>query len=284
MCLWHLHDDMAALRHLEDSVALYEKAGDDRSQAEALNHLGIVRRSLGLFDEALESLRQSEQLSLKHKDMKGLGKCLNSFGTAYWWKGEREQAIDCYRQADEISERGNDPYVLGLTANNLGYVYLEMGQSDRAFDSFLRARSIRHEIEIKSYEMMDVSGMALACLQQGRIEEARKLSRVALKTLRKFKTVEDLQRAYYNHYLIMIDGSAQERAEAARALRKAQAIVSSRIKRIKDEKILAKFLTSVPLVSELGLSGKKSSTMRMKPRTSSKKASTRSSSGTGRKR
>lgn len=269
MCHWHRHEDSAALRHLEDSVALYEQVGDDRAQAEALNHLGIVRRSLGLFDEALENLRQCERLCIKHKDLKGLGKCLNSLGTAYWWKGELEQATVCYRRADELNEQVNQPYVLGLTANNLGYLYLESGQPERAYDSFCRARSIRHKLGIESYEMMDVSGMALTCLRLGRIDEARKLSRFALQALSNYKTVEDLQRAYHNHYLIMKDGSAGERVEAARALRKAQSIVCARRKRIKDEQILAKFLTSVPLVKELSLSSKKPTPKPAKSQTTS---------------
>jgi tetratricopeptide (TPR) repeat protein len=283
MCHWHLYDDMAALRDLEQSVALYEKVDDDRSQAEVLNHLGIVRRSLGLFDEALENLRQSEQLARRHKDMKGLGKCLNSFGTAYWWKGEHERAIDFYRRADEINSQVNQPYVLGLTANNLGYVYLEMDQPDRAYDSFCRAKSIRQELGIESYEMMDVSGMALACLRLGRVEEARELSRLALRVLRRYETVEDLQRAYHNHYLIMKDGSAPEHSEAMRALRRAQAIVAARMKRIKDEKILAGFLASVPLARELCVSSEEPTPKTTSPQTASRRTSIRSSAAAGRR-
>jgi hypothetical protein len=83
-----------------------------------------------------------------------------------------------------------------------------------------------------SYEMMDVSGMALASHRLGR-DDAKDLSRLAIKNLGQFRTVEDLERAYYNHYPIMIEGTRSERAEGERALRKALALVRARMRNIR---------------------------------------------------
>jgi hypothetical protein len=82
----------------------------------------------------------------------------------------------------------------------------------------------------------------------------------------------------------MKDGPARERAEAARALRKAQAIMRARIKRIKDEKILASIQASVPLARELSVSSGKPTPKPVRPRTASKQASVRPSATAGRKR
>lgn len=59
MCLWHLRDDLAALADLREAAGLYQECRDDRSRAETLNHLGIVHRSLGMYEEALAYLKES---------------------------------------------------------------------------------------------------------------------------------------------------------------------------------------------------------------------------------
>ena len=247
MCLWHLREDLAALEDLGAAVRLFEDCGDDRSRAEALNHLGIVRRSLGMYEEALASLMDSKALSTRFKDRKGLGKCLNSLGTAFWWKGDLDAALQSYQEADLANKEVNQPYILGLTANNRGYVYLEMARFQQAYESFRLARSIRAQLEIVSYEMLDVSGMALASHHLGGAAKARKLSTLALSKLRRFSTVEDIERAYYNHYVITREGTASVRAAGERALRRAAMLVSTRMRKIADETILAQF-REVPLV------------------------------------
>jgi len=248
MCYWHLQDDEAARQHLLDSIALYQDVRDASSEAEALNHLGIIYRSLGLHDNALEKLRAGEQLYLRFQDEKGLGKCLNSLGTVYWWRGELEKALRCYRNADRINKKLNQPYIRGLTANNLGYVLLERGQARRALKAFRYARSIRHQLGSKGYEMMDLSGMALACLHLNRDGEARRLSRQAIEGLEHINTVEDIERAYLNHYQILKRGAQAEQTEALQALQKAEALVNARLARIKDPAIQTVFKAAVPPV------------------------------------
>ena len=118
MCLWHLRDDLAALADLREAAGLYQESRDDRSRAAAINHLGIVHRSLGMYEEALACLKESPTLSKRFKDGKGLGKCLNSLGTAHWW------LIAATKKRTSHTSKG-------LTANNMGYVYLEKGEYHR---------------------------------------------------------------------------------------------------------------------------------------------------------
>ena len=65
------------------------------------------------------------------------------------------------------------------------------------------------------------------------------------------RLVDDLERAYYNHYVIMSAGARSEREEGARALRKAVALVKARTGRIGDEEVVARFRESVPLVKAI---------------------------------
>lgn len=251
ICLWHLQQDLVALEHLELARARCAEAGDCRGEAEALNHLGIVRRSLGQYEKALEDLHLAEAYFTKNKDLRGLGKCCNSLGTAYWWSSQHDKAIEYYEKADTFNERTHQRYVAGLTANNLGYLYLDLGQHQKAYDSFLRARSIRRQLRTGGYEMMDVSGLALACHRLGDTAAARRLSQEALDGLRAGQPVEDMVRAYYNHWLIMKDGDPAGAAAAAEALATAKRLVAERVARIREPQARAEFVARVPLVREL---------------------------------
>lgn len=248
LCHWHLHDDERALAHLRTSATLYRDVHDAAGLAETLNHLGIVCRSLGLYDEALEKLQASELLYRRHHDEKGLGKCLNSQGTTHWWRGDLRTAMHCWRQANLINRRIAQPYVRGLTANNLGYVLLARGQARRALSAFRGARAIRRALGSHGYEMMDLSGMALAALGLGRLDDARRWSRQALAGLQGQADVEDIERAFLNHHTILRDGTPAERAEGLQALRQAETWVRARISRLRDASLQARISSSVPTV------------------------------------
>jgi tetratricopeptide (TPR) repeat protein len=255
VCLWHLQQDLPALKHLERARSLCAEAGDDRGEAETLNYLGIVYRSLGQYERALECLQETESFYTSIKDLRGLGTCCNSMGTVYLWSSQYDRALSYYEKANHYNLRTNQHYVAGLTANNLGYLYLETGQYQKAHDSFARARSIRRQLQTEGYEMMDLSGLALAFHHMRDARAARRLSQEALDGLRTVKSVEDLVRAYHNHYVIMKDGGQADAESAARALLTAEKLVADRIGRISDPHVRSKFIAGVPLIRELAERG-----------------------------
>jgi len=251
ICLWHMQHDFAALKALDRARALCSEVHDDRGEAEALNHIGIVRRSLGQYEAALQCLHHAETFYTKIKDLRGLGKCCNSLGTAYWWSKQYDKALEYYQQADNHNSHTNQHYVAGLTANNLGYLYLETAQYQKARDAFARARAIRQALGTKGYEVMDISGLALASHYLQDAGTARRLSQEALHALEAIPSIEDQVRAYYNHYLICRDGSPAEVASAMLALSTAKKFVAERISRIDDQQTRCDFVMRVPLIREL---------------------------------
>jgi tetratricopeptide (TPR) repeat protein len=251
ICLWHLQHDIPALKALDRARALCAEAHDDRGEAEALNHIGIVQRSLGQYEAALQCLHRAETFYSKIRDLRGLGKCCNSLGTAYWWSKQYDRALEYYEKADDYNRRTNQPYVAGLTANNLGYLYLEKSQFQKACEAFTRARTIRQALGTKAYEMMDISGLALAFYHLGDARTARRLSQEALDGLRAVPSIEDQVRAYYSHYLICKDGSPEESESAMLALATAKSLVADRLTRIDDQQLRGDFIKRVPLIREL---------------------------------
>jgi tetratricopeptide (TPR) repeat protein len=243
---WQLHQDMDALASLEKAIGLLTKTEAIRPLAEAHNHMGIIYRGLGQYDQALNHLHLTRQLLEKNNDLKGLGKAYNSLGTATWWSGFPEQSLQFYHKANEINQKLGQSYIMGLTFNNLGYVYLELGQLPDAVNAFETSRQIRRDTGVRSFELMDMSGLALAWHHMGEHEKALALSREALEGLQAFKTVEDLQRAWFNHYLIAGHFS-EHTAEAAQSLEKAKKLVMARYEKIKGEAMRANYLAKINL-------------------------------------
>lgn len=255
LCLWHKQAAGAALECLRQALRLFEGAKDHRGKAEAQNFIGIVCRSIGLYDEALENLHSAEEIYSRLNDRKGRGTCMNSLGTAYWWSRDYAKAMHYYQEANAINEKINQPYILGLTATNLGYVYLEQCEYAKSLEEFSRGRTIRQNLKKEEtkphYEMMDVSGMARACFHMGDTGKARELSRTAIEGLKTCETVEDMAWAYYNHYVIMKDGTEQERAEGKSALEKARDIVRKWLEALTDHGMRRNAEERVPLVREI---------------------------------
>lgn len=251
ICLWHLQDDLTALHHLALATSLCGAAGDARGEHEALNHMGIVRRGLGQYEDALECLHRAEAFFGKIKDARALGKVCNSLGTAYWWSGRYDPALEYYRRADAHNLRTNQNYVAGLTANNLGYLHIARGEYDEARDAFRRGRDIRHGLGTTAYEMLDLTGLALAHYHLGDIKGARQMSREALEGLQHVESAEDLVRAYHNHFVIMRDGSPGEAESAGHALARARELLEDRIARLDDPHARDEFIARVPLVREI---------------------------------
>lgn len=251
MCLWHLLEDAQGLECCEQALASYEAAGHQRGIAEAHNHMGIILRSLGRCDEALWHLTIAKDGFEALEDQQGLGKCLNSMGTAHWWRGDRREARRHYTLADQINSRINQPYVQGLTANNMGYLELEDGAVEAARIAFARAREFRRAMRTPAYEMLDLSGMAICEFKSGNVDRARKWSRQAMEGLKGVECIEDMHRAYFNHWLICKGGDSDERESAAAALDRARQLLRRRFDAIGTHSSRGSFLRNVPHAHEL---------------------------------
>lgn len=243
---WQLHLDMDALNSLEKSLQLFENTDSIRMKAEAHNHMGIIYRGLGQYEQALFHLRKTRELLGINNDIKGLGKVMNSLGTATWWSGDPASSILYYDKANEINEKIGQFYIMGITWNNLGYIYLELDKPGLAIKAFETAREIRRKIEVRSFELMDISGLALSNYKSGNRNKAVLFSSEAIEGLKEFNTVEDLQRAWFNHYLIL-NGFPEHQTEAKQALERAWILVMERYGRITDPAFQKSYLEEIKL-------------------------------------
>lgn len=135
---------------------------------------------------------------------------------------------------------------MGLTYNNLGYVYLELQEIQKAKETFITAQKIRQQINVRSFELMDISGLALASFYDGELDQALSLSSEAINGLKDYRTVEDLQRAYYNHFVIL-NVIPEKKEEALWSLTRAKEMVMTRYNQINDTSLKYNFLNLIKL-------------------------------------
>ncbi|MDN5210640.1 transcriptional regulator [Fulvivirgaceae bacterium BMA12] len=149
-----------ALNYANRAKKLLEKDHYPKLAIENEGILGIIRKDLGNYDQALKhydkALELVEELIAEYPDslkyLKGKAQVFENRGIVYRRQGEFKDALEQYLLAEKIYESlkgtnaDSQTYDLELanTLNNIGVVQSSLGRSEKAIDYFSRA--------IKTYE------------------------------------------------------------------------------------------------------------------------------------
>jgi tetratricopeptide (TPR) repeat protein len=98
-------DNETAVPHLERSARLAAETGDQRTQSEALRHLGIAAHTAGRLDEAREQLESSSRLRRQTGNLPGVA--ANLVGLAYIAAAQHRRA-DALATLDEAHAIAQD--------------------------------------------------------------------------------------------------------------------------------------------------------------------------------
>ena len=110
------------------SLALKEAAGDPKSEAVALNLLGVVRRRLGDYVAANEHHNAALELYRKLGDRAGQASALHGLGVLSWRSGHNTEARDRFEEAHELFTAIGDRVMEGIVTYGLGTVHLQLGE------------------------------------------------------------------------------------------------------------------------------------------------------------
>jgi predicted ATPase len=151
---------------IEESLALFRKAGDDRGVAVLLHRLGIatlVRGGKGareLFEESLDLFRRTGS-------RRGEGEAIGSLGYLAHEEGDSAQALELFRQSAEIVAP------LGFTwwhMNMLGAIAecaLDLGRVAEAADSARESLALATEIGDRQGTVYGLALLAWAAAENG---------------------------------------------------------------------------------------------------------------------
>ena len=173
----------------EQSIELSEEFHDEKSKADAYNHLGVAYNNLGdsqksmdyflralnimeeiddkngiansylnigqanfyldNFDKALEYFQKNLNLRYQIGDKKYISQALSTIGNVMSKTDKYDEALEYYFKALEISNEINDKMGISQLYNNIGNVYLASGEMERVLEYRLKSLQIVRELDDK---------------------------------------------------------------------------------------------------------------------------------------
>ncbi|MGH3622598.1 MAG: ATP-binding protein [Sciscionella sp.] len=149
-------------------------------EARELDHLGVVHRRLGRFDQAAQAHQRALDLARAADDLALQGVVLDHLGLVHTRLGDYTAAITHHEQALALHRRLGQRAAQGRTLNNLGIAHRRRGEYREAIDHHRQALTIAQEVGIALDEANASTSMGIASRRAGRFEDALEFHRRAL--------------------------------------------------------------------------------------------------------
>lgn len=179
-----LGDQEAAVRRVEESIAVYRAVGDRVGTARALNTLGGVAFDLGEMAAAARDFTDCLELLRAEHDPGEVARALGNLGEAHYHLGDLDRAAACYGEALALAatagRRDVEAYVLG----DLGDVARLRGELRRAAEHYRRALELKWALGSRRQSAIGLEDLAAlaAALDQGERAAGLLGAAIALRT------------------------------------------------------------------------------------------------------
>jgi len=176
----------------QQARGLSQKAGDKRSEAEAMVYLAAALSYQGRVNEALDIAQQTLVAARQSGDKKQIEQALNNLGSITGGLGRYEESVGYFYDLSNLAREVKDPVMEYMSLLNLGEAYTRSGEPDRAEDPLLNALKLAGELDhgdAKS-KARAKKGIEMALLNLAGMEMARNHYGTAL---RYFRRVHDGQ-------------------------------------------------------------------------------------------
>ena len=180
-----------AIDKFNQSIPLWQAAGDDTGRALALEKVAAVYRVLGDNPRALEFLHQALSLRRAGSDQARTAETLSDIAGVYLSVGEMPKAIDSYNEALRIARTIGDRKVEASALTGMGRVHDAWGEYEQAVTDYTGALQLARA-------MGDRRAEAAATGNLGRLHQTAGDSQQALEqyreALRLFQELNDRSR------------------------------------------------------------------------------------------
>ncbi|WP_163569379.1 tetratricopeptide repeat protein [Fodinicola feengrottensis] len=118
----------------EIALSCTREVGDQLAQARILVGLGVAKKDLRRYDEAIEHYLAARVLMRAAGFFRsGEAGVLTNLGNTYRHVGRLAESVDCHQQqAVEISRQGGDSVGEAIALNNLGQIYRDAGRFEES--------------------------------------------------------------------------------------------------------------------------------------------------------
>lgn len=209
---------------LESALAIQRDLGDERAVARTLNSLGVVARSLGQLEQAMELFTESLERKRRIGDESGIAVTLSNLGVVEADRGDVGRATDFLAEALAVDEASGSTSAVVVSCANLGSILIRAGRTDEGIQQIRRA--LPGIVELRDPEVVaeiltslshvslagsDPDGAIVAARFTLVAEELRRRAGIPLRRIERNETDELLRRELE---LVGPQGMASIRAEA----------------------------------------------------------------------
>jgi len=168
--------EVEALNHMFEALKLYREIGDKVQIANSLNDISIIYANSGDFKNSLDYFKQALAIFKQTGDEKGESYALNNIGIIYQELKDEASAKDYFIQSLNIKIKRKDLYGISRGYTNLGSIAENHQAWDEAMNYYRKADSIYILTNDKQVQGPNNLAMARVKQQLGKLAEARKLA------------------------------------------------------------------------------------------------------------
>lgn len=164
--------DMIPLAYYEMSQILFKKLGDQYREAEIWGVIGGVYDSLGKYDQATNSYKNSLNIVRELGNPSREAVILDNIGGVYHAWGEDDSAIAYCKKSLNIAQELGNRQLERVILNNIGNIYRACNKFDQAIEYYDSSRKIAEEIGVREEEWATTSNIASAYYNQHKYDKA----------------------------------------------------------------------------------------------------------------
>jgi tetratricopeptide (TPR) repeat protein len=232
------------LAHHAHALALAQARQDAGQEGIHLTNVARVMMRLGQYEQALDTFERSLAIKSANNDLVGQGFAHFYRGLVYLdleqpdlARAALEAALAAWKQVPQ-----NDR-VMCYHRTGLGYLSLALREWDDAAQHFCGALAISERLMLSAETIENLSMLGQAELGCGNVERAVEASTRAVTLLAAQKDVEEIQRVYLNHYLVL---EVAQDPDAIAYLDRARLVLEERSAQILDEAAGLAYRAAVP--------------------------------------
>ncbi|HWR34852.1 MAG TPA: CHAT domain-containing protein [Clostridia bacterium] len=214
-----LRNDLpAGERHLLRSLAIARDRNKQFVQANALGSLGVIALRRQHYDQAIDWLTQSRNISEKLGNKTQTSKTLGNLGWCYFKMGDTEKALSLFTESESLAAQLGllKDQLLWLT--NIGSIHYEQREYAEAANYYRRALEIARKLENKSAASIALSNLAATAIETRDFDRAEQYNREAFEMKR---AIGDATSALYSSQnAARIAAGRNDRAGAIRMLQR----------------------------------------------------------------
>jgi len=156
-----------AAKNYYESVAILEKANEQKKLAPVYNELGKLYRKTRDLDKAMENYEKAAAIFKQLNDTGGISMILNESGVVYEYKADYKEALNRYTASLALAESSGDSLSVSYAVSNIAGIYVIEKKYEAAEKNLLRALNIRREIKDSFAMALTYSDLGVAMNGKG---------------------------------------------------------------------------------------------------------------------